>query len=103
MSSFMIFKVAAIPLVLGSDRWDSSLNACDVEQTLIKSNSTIDNEVLPKDCSDFCHDETYKYSLENPQDYTNQPFCCEYSKVYTPNTGRSLAYTEYSCKSFIGN
>ena len=103
MSSFMVFKVAAIPLVLGEDRWDESLNACNIEQTLIKSNSTINIEVLPKDCYDFCEDETYKYSLENPKDYTNQPFCCEYSKVYNEAVGRSSAYTEYSCKSYIGN
>ena len=70
---------------------------------MINSNTTINDEVLPAACDAFCKDETYKYSIENPRDYSNQPFCCEYSKISHDGIGRSLAYTEYTCKSFIGS
>jgi|TARA_B110001450_G_C17536050_1_gene446639 hypothetical protein len=51
-------------------------------------------------CEDLCLDEIYEYSLANPQDYTDQRFCCEYSKVAG---GRGASYDwDYTCKSYVG-
>ena len=84
---------------MAGSRWDATLNTCSTDQTLIKSKSFTTTKTTD-DCEEFCLDEIYQYSLANPSDYTDQQFCCEYSKVAAAR-GAADPF-EYVCKNYVG-
>ena len=100
-SSFLFFS--GIHSATAQDEWtvtwDDYQNTCNGTQSLIKSRSYTTTKTTD-DCNQFCLDEIYEYSLANPADYSDQTFCCEYSK--TAASSSATHSFDYVCKNYRG-
>ena len=96
-----VFRILGL-FVVGSAfaSWDTTLNTCNSTQTLIKSMSYTVTQTTD-DCQEFCYDQIQEYSVANPSDYSNQDFCCEYTKIAAD---RNAAYSwDYTCKNYLND